>query len=59
MEVSTFFDVPVREVGGLLQAGAGLPGPRVGPGGGWGLGGQGKQGQAPDAGGVAERHRGL
>lgn len=50
---STFSDVQVGE------AGLGLPGPGAGASGGRGWGGQGKQGQAPDAGGVAERRWGL
>lgn len=51
---STFSDVQVREAGGLLQAGALLPGLWVGAWGSGGGRGQGEQRQAPDAGGMAE-----
>lgn len=49
----TFSDVQVGEVG------VHPPGLRAGTRGGGGWGGQGKLGQAPDAGGMAERHWGL
>jgi hypothetical protein len=55
----TFSEVQVREAGGPLQAGACLPGPGAGARGGGRWGGQGKQGQTPDTGGVAERRGGL
>lgn len=59
MTPGTFSGVQVREAGGPLQAGACLPGLRVGARGSGGWGGQGEQRQAPDAGGMAERGRGL
>lgn len=54
MTPGTFSGVPVREAGGPLQAGARLPGLRVGARGSGGRGGQGEQRQAPHAGGMAE-----
>lgn len=59
MTPSTFSDVQVREAGDPLQAGAHPLGLQAGAWGCRGRGGQGEQGQAPDAGGVAECHWGL
>lgn len=55
----TFSNVQLREARGPLQARACLPGWRVGARGGGAGGGQGEQGQTPDAGGMAERIGGL
>lgn len=55
----TFSDVQVGEAGDPLHTGVRLPGLRVGARSGGGWGGEGEQGQAPDAGGVAGRRWGL
>lgn len=59
MMSGTFSDVQAGEAGGPLQAGVRLPGLWVGARGGGDWGGQGEQGQAPDAGGGAEWSWGL